>query len=196
MKNLVMGAVAALAVALGSTAHAQDASPTQAHGYMLFIGAAVLLTTVAIVLLVGYYVLRIPYDDLVGVASGATGNPAILVYSTKMAPTERPDIGYAMNGFWLENASYCTRSGCQLRISSAICGVTIDLIHGCRYFWYAARFISETRLAVSKRRSSSGELPPIARISSSVRASQRITHWPTARSALVVSAPLASKVAS
>jgi putative transport protein len=63
---------------------------------MLFIGAAVLLTTVAIVLLVGYYVMKIPYDDLVGVASGATGNPAILVYSTRMAPTERPDIGYAM----------------------------------------------------------------------------------------------------
>ena len=40
--------------------------------------------------------MKIPYDDLVGVASGATGNPAILVYSTKMAPTERPDIGYAM----------------------------------------------------------------------------------------------------
>jgi len=63
---------------------------------MLFIGVAVLLTTVAIVLLVGHYLMRIPYDDLVGVASGATGNPAILVYSTKMAPTDRPDIGYAM----------------------------------------------------------------------------------------------------
>ena len=63
---------------------------------MLFIGVAVLLTTVFIVLFVGYYVMKIPYDDLVGVASGATGNPAILVYSTKMAPTERPDIGYAM----------------------------------------------------------------------------------------------------
>jgi putative transport protein len=63
---------------------------------MLFIGVAVLLTTVAIVLLVGHYLMRIPYDDLLGVASGATGNPAILVYSTKMAPTERPDIGYAM----------------------------------------------------------------------------------------------------
>ncbi|MET0675022.1 MAG: TrkA C-terminal domain-containing protein [Bradyrhizobium sp.] len=63
---------------------------------MLFIGVAVLLATVAIVLLVGHYVMRIPFDDLVGVASGATGNPAILVYSTKMAPTERPDIGYAM----------------------------------------------------------------------------------------------------
>src|SRR5204863_10164445 len=56
---------------------------------MLLIGVAVLLTTVLIVLLVGHYLMKIPYDDLVGVASGATGNPAILVYSTKMAPTER-----------------------------------------------------------------------------------------------------------
>lgn len=63
---------------------------------MLFIGVAVLLTTVLIVLLVGHYLMKIPFDDLVGIASGATGNPAILVYSTRMAPTERPDIGYAM----------------------------------------------------------------------------------------------------
>ena len=63
---------------------------------MLLIGVAVLLTTVIIVLLIGYYLLKVPYDDLVGVASGATGNPSILVYSTRMAPTERPDIGYAM----------------------------------------------------------------------------------------------------
>ena len=63
---------------------------------LLLDGVAVLLSTVLIVLLVGYYVLKIPFDDLVGVASGATGNPAILAYSTRMAPTERPDIGYAM----------------------------------------------------------------------------------------------------
>jgi putative transport protein len=63
---------------------------------LLLIGVAVLLATVVIVLLVGHYLMRIPYDDLLGVASGATGNPAILVYSTRMAPTERPDIGYAM----------------------------------------------------------------------------------------------------
>lgn len=63
---------------------------------MLVIGAAVLLATVLIVLLVGYYLMKIPFDDLVGVASGATGNPAILVYSTQMAPTERPDVCYAM----------------------------------------------------------------------------------------------------
>jgi len=63
---------------------------------MLGIGAAVLLTTVLIVLLAGHYLMRLPYDDLLGVTSGATGNPAILVYSNQMAPTERPDIGYAM----------------------------------------------------------------------------------------------------
>jgi putative transport protein len=69
---------------------------TESGFSMLFIGMAVLLTTVVIVLVVGYYFMKIPYDDLVGIASGATGNPAILVYSTRMAPTERPDIGYAM----------------------------------------------------------------------------------------------------
>jgi putative transport protein len=63
---------------------------------MLMIGVVVLLTTVAIVILAGYYLLKVPYDDLLGVVSGATGNPAILVYSTRMAPTERPDVGYAM----------------------------------------------------------------------------------------------------
>ena len=40
--------------------------------------------------------MKTPFDDLVGVASGATGNPAILVFSNRMAPTERPDISYAM----------------------------------------------------------------------------------------------------
>jgi putative transport protein len=63
---------------------------------MLLIGAAVLLTSVAIILVGGHYLLRIPFDDLLGVASGATGNPAIVVYASRMAPTERPDIGYAM----------------------------------------------------------------------------------------------------
>jgi len=63
---------------------------------LLLIGAAVLLVTVAIVLLTGFYVLKIPFDDLLGIASGATGNPAIVVYASRMAPTERPDVGYAM----------------------------------------------------------------------------------------------------
>ena len=62
---------------------------------LFWIGAAVLLTTVLIVLVAGY-MMKIAYDDLLGIAAGATGNPAILVYATRMAPTERPDIGYAM----------------------------------------------------------------------------------------------------
>ena len=44
----------------------------------------------------GRGVLRLPFDDLLGVASGATGNPAIVVYAARMAPTDRPDIAYAM----------------------------------------------------------------------------------------------------
>ncbi len=63
---------------------------------LLLIGALTVLVTVGIVLLVGYYVLHIPYDDLLGIASGATGNPAILAYAARMAPTDRPDIAYAM----------------------------------------------------------------------------------------------------
>ena len=69
---------------------------TTAGASLLLIGAVVLLVCVAIVLLVGYYLMKIPFDDLVGIASGATGNPAILVYSNRMAPTERPDVAYAM----------------------------------------------------------------------------------------------------
>jgi putative transport protein len=68
----------------------------EAGPLILLVGALAILTTMLIVLLVGHYMLRLPYDDLVGVASGATGNPAILVYSTKLVPTERPDIAYAM----------------------------------------------------------------------------------------------------
>ena len=63
---------------------------------LLFIGMPVILTTVLVVLLVGYFLLKIKYDDLLGIASGATGNPAILVYATRMAPTDRADIAYAM----------------------------------------------------------------------------------------------------
>ena len=58
-------------------------------------GAAVLLTLVLIVLVVGY-LLRIPFDDLLGVCAGSTGNPAIVVAAGKIAPTERTDIGYAI----------------------------------------------------------------------------------------------------
>jgi putative transport protein len=31
-----------------------------------------------------------------GIVAGATGNPAIVAYASKLAPTEKPDVGYAM----------------------------------------------------------------------------------------------------
>jgi len=40
--------------------------------------------------------LAIPADDLFGIVSGVTGNPAILVYANRAIPTERPDLGFAM----------------------------------------------------------------------------------------------------
>lgn len=62
---------------------------------MLLIGAAAILVTMLIVLVSGIC-LRVPFDDLLGVASGAAGNPAILVYAAQMAPTEGTDVAYAM----------------------------------------------------------------------------------------------------
>jgi putative transport protein len=63
---------------------------------MLGLGAAVLCALVVPVLLLGLFVFRMPYDQLSGILSGATGNPAILAYANKVAPTDRPDVGYAM----------------------------------------------------------------------------------------------------
>ena len=66
-------------------------------GISLFVaGACVVLTSVLMVLLIGYFILRMSFDDLLGIASGMTGNPAILAYANQSAPTDRVNIGYAM----------------------------------------------------------------------------------------------------
>jgi putative transport protein len=63
---------------------------------MMLAAIFVLLTVILIVLLFGYYVLKMNFDEVIGIASGATGNPAILSYANQIAPTGKPDIGYAM----------------------------------------------------------------------------------------------------
>jgi putative transport protein len=60
------------------------------------LGALVLLALVLPVLLIGMLVYRMPYDELAGIISGACGNPAILAYANRLAPSDKPDIGYAM----------------------------------------------------------------------------------------------------
>jgi putative transport protein len=62
---------------------------------MILLGAIILLALIVVTMLAGW-LLAIPADDLFGVISGVTGNPAILAYASRAVPTDRPDIGYAM----------------------------------------------------------------------------------------------------
>ena len=63
---------------------------------MLFIGMLIVLVLVLATMLIGHYLMRIPFDDLLGITAGVTGNPAILAHAARSVPTDRPDIGYAM----------------------------------------------------------------------------------------------------
>jgi putative transport protein len=63
---------------------------------MLVLGAIVLLTLVLPILILGLFIFKMPYDEVAGIVAGACGNPAILAYANKLAPTDAPDIGYAM----------------------------------------------------------------------------------------------------
>jgi putative transport protein len=47
-------------------------------------------------LLVGHYVMRIPFDDLLGITAGVTGQPAILAYAFRTVPSDRVEVCYAM----------------------------------------------------------------------------------------------------
>jgi putative transport protein len=63
---------------------------------MLGLGALVLVALVLPIMVLGLWVFRMPFDEVAGIVAGACGNPAILAYANKLAPTDRPDIGYAM----------------------------------------------------------------------------------------------------
>ena len=68
-----------------------------AQGLPVLAGAALVLAAIVlVVLLVGYFVLRIRIDDLFGVCAGATGNPAILAAANRMLGSDRADVGYAI----------------------------------------------------------------------------------------------------
>jgi putative transport protein len=63
---------------------------------LLGLGAAILFALALPVVVLGLFVFRMSYDEMAGILAGTTGNPAILAYSNKLAPTDRPDVGYAM----------------------------------------------------------------------------------------------------
>ncbi|KAF0190171.1 MAG: putative transport [Desulfobulbaceae bacterium] len=68
---------------------------TTGVSYLLY-GAIIALSLVLITAAFCLWVFRLPFDTSMGVISGATGNPAILAFASRIAPTDRPDIGYAM----------------------------------------------------------------------------------------------------
>ena len=68
-----------------------------ATGLTFLIYAIVItLTLVLITTIFAMWIFRMPFDASIGVISGATGNPAILAFASRVAPTDRPDVGYAM----------------------------------------------------------------------------------------------------
>jgi putative transport protein len=88
-----------LSVFIGTVAIGAGAPFVQtiaSSGIPILLGGAAVLLTLVMVVLVGGYLLRIPFDDLVGVCAGSTGNPAIVAAAGRLAPTERPDIAYAI----------------------------------------------------------------------------------------------------
>jgi putative transport protein len=63
---------------------------------LLAAGACILLALALTPLIVGHYAMRIPFGDLMGIAAGVTGNPAILAYGFRSYPSDRVEICYAM----------------------------------------------------------------------------------------------------
>ncbi|CAB3801497.1 Aspartate/alanine antiporter [Paraburkholderia caffeinitolerans] len=63
---------------------------------LLLYGAITLLVLVATTAVCCLWIFKLPFDTTIGVICGATGNPAILAFANRIAPTDEPDIMYAM----------------------------------------------------------------------------------------------------
>jgi putative transport protein len=81
---------------VGMSSGPKFAATVSASGFqMLGLGAVVLGALVLPIMILGLFVYRMPFDEVAGIVAGACGNPAILAYSNRLAPTESPDLGYA-----------------------------------------------------------------------------------------------------
>ena len=82
---------------VGMAAGPKFAATVSATGFlMLGLATVTVLVLVLPVLFMGLFMFKMPYDEVAGIVAGATGNPAILAYANKLAPTDQPDVGYAM----------------------------------------------------------------------------------------------------
>ena len=62
---------------------------------MLAAGAALTFATTLLTMFVGYKLLKMPFDALVGLTSGLQTQPACLAYATRMVNSEVPNVAYA-----------------------------------------------------------------------------------------------------
>ena len=62
------------------------------NGLQMLVAGAFVTFTVTII---GYKLLKIPYDTVMGMMSGLQTQPAALAFSANMARTDRPNLGYA-----------------------------------------------------------------------------------------------------
>jgi putative transport protein len=63
----------------------------------LTLGAAIILVPILFAMLVGHFLLKLRFDDLLGAtAGGVSANPSILAFASKLVTTDRADIAYAI----------------------------------------------------------------------------------------------------
>lgn len=63
---------------------------------LLLLGAMILIPLVLVPFVIGHFLMRMPFDDLLGVTAGLAGNAAIATFATKAYPSDRVEISYAM----------------------------------------------------------------------------------------------------
>jgi len=68
----------------------------QTGSLFLVLGAAIVLVAVLFNMLIGHFVFRFRFDDLLGATCGVAANPAHAVFASKLVPTDRTDIAYAI----------------------------------------------------------------------------------------------------
>ncbi len=82
---------------VGMTSGPKFVETVQQTGLLfLGLGAAIVLVSVIVNLLVGHFFFRLRYDELLGATCGVAANPAQLVFASKLTASDRTDVVYAM----------------------------------------------------------------------------------------------------
>jgi len=82
---------------VGMTSGPKFLATVQQFGVLfLTVGSIIILVPVVVSLLVGHFVLRLRFDDLLGATSGGVpGNPSVLAFASTLVTTDRADVAYA-----------------------------------------------------------------------------------------------------